>query len=233
MSIRIMTQVWGLKLPDSEMLILLALADWSNDEGDCWPSIAQLRAKTNKSERTIQGAIKSMVAAGHMSRDELPGRGCRYRIHPRSDCTPAETAPRNQRTPAKSAPPQRMTDTPAAAADNTSEHPITPTVSSKPTESASDRLTIEEFEEGWKALSGELGIPGLRGKLTGKRLQAFKARARDYPPDDFVEAFERIRSSPFLRGEQGNWRGATVEFFLRPDTINKILEGGYDHRTAH
>lgn len=124
MSIRIMSQVWGLKLPDSEMLILLALADWSNDDGDCWPSIAQLRAKTNKSERTIQGAIKSMVEAGHMSRDEVPGRGCNYRIHPRSDCTPAATAPRTKRTPAKSAPPQRTTDTPAAAADNTSVHII-------------------------------------------------------------------------------------------------------------
>ncbi len=40
MSIKIMTAVWNLDLPDSEKLALLALADCANDEGLCWPSMA-------------------------------------------------------------------------------------------------------------------------------------------------------------------------------------------------
>lgn len=132
MSVRVMSAVWGLDLPDSEMLILLALADWSNDEGVCWPSIAQLVKKTRKSERTIQGTIKSLVAKGHMERVEVPGRGCSYTLHPRSDCAPAVTAPRTKRTPAKSAPPQRTAPTPAAAADNTSIHTISSQEASPP-----------------------------------------------------------------------------------------------------
>lgn len=125
MSIRVMSAVWGMDLPDSEMLILLALADWCNDEGQCWPSIAQLVRKTRKSERTIQGTIKSLVAKGHMSREERLGKGCSYTLHPRSDCAPAEIAPRTDRAPAKVAPPQPLPLTPAAAADNTSIHTIT------------------------------------------------------------------------------------------------------------
>jgi hypothetical protein len=127
-----MSQVWGLDLPDSEMLIMLALADWSNDEGQCWPSIAQLAKKTRKGERTIQGAIKSMAAAGHLTRNERSGKGCTYTLHPRSDCTPAAAAPRSPRTPAKSAPPQPLPPTPAAAADNTSGHIISPEASPPP-----------------------------------------------------------------------------------------------------
>lgn len=125
MSIRIMSAVWETPLADSDKLVLLALADWSDDAGHCWPSIAQLAKKTSKSERTVQAAIRSLTEAGHLSRDEVPGRGCKYRVHPRSDFTPAAAAPRSRRTPAESAPPQGTTDTPAAAAPNTSIHTIT------------------------------------------------------------------------------------------------------------
>lgn len=188
-----MSQVWGLKLPDSEMLILLALADWSNDDGDCWPSIAQLRAKTNKSERTIQGAIKSMVAAGHMSRDEVPGRGCRYRIHPRSDCTPAATAPRTKCTPAKSAPPQRTTDTPAAAADNTSVHIIPQKTSSSSVARASKPLGFHRMPDGWKPT---LPFPA-----------SLQAKLDDWPPGKLDDELDALRAwAVNAKNEQGKGR---------------------------
>lgn len=152
MSIRIMTQVWGLNLPDSEMLILLALADWSSDDGECWPSIAQLVKKTRKSERTIQGAIKSMASAGHLTRNERPGKGCTYTLHPRSDCTPADTAPRKRRTPAASAPPQLAPVTPAAAADNTSGHITSPKATPSPKRDRTPEPKAKPFRmpEDWK-----------------------------------------------------------------------------------
>ena len=37
MSIRVMSAVWAIALPDSEKLVMLALADWSDDDGKCWP----------------------------------------------------------------------------------------------------------------------------------------------------------------------------------------------------
>jgi len=104
-----MTAVWDLDLPDSQKIVLLALADCANDEGLCWPSMATLSKKCSKSERTVQGVIKELVAGGHLGRQEVPGKGCKYVVHPRSGCTPAEPAP-----------PQRTTPTPAAAADKPS-----------------------------------------------------------------------------------------------------------------
>lgn len=93
MSVRVMTAVWAMDLPDSEKIVLLALADCANDEGHCWPSMATLARKCSKSERTVQGCIQSLKDKGHLSRDEVLGKGCSYIVHPRKDCAPAETAP--------------------------------------------------------------------------------------------------------------------------------------------
>lgn len=68
-------------------------------------------------------------------------------------------------------------------------------------------------------------------KLTSTRLQHFRARAADSLwRDSWREALTRATASSFCRGggDRG-WR-ATVDWFLRPDTVAKILEGTYDDR---
>ncbi len=108
-----MTAVWAIDLPDSQKIVLLALADCANDEGLCWPSMATLSKKCSKGERTVQGVIKDLVSNGHLSRTEVPGKGCKYIVHPRSGCAPAEAAPA-----------QPTAATPAAAADKPSRTTI-------------------------------------------------------------------------------------------------------------
>lgn len=80
-----MSAVWAIALPDSEKLVMLALADWSDDAGYCWPSVAKLALKCSKSERTIQGALRSLESKGHLTRDQRPGHGCKYTVHPTPD----------------------------------------------------------------------------------------------------------------------------------------------------
>jgi len=104
-----MSQVWEVDLPDSEKIVLLALADCANDEGRCWPSMATLAKKCSKSDRTCQAAIKALVKSGHITRNEIAGKGCNYTIHPRSYCTPEAASP-----------PKGTTQTPEAASDKPS-----------------------------------------------------------------------------------------------------------------
>lgn len=115
MSIRIMTAVWEVELPDSEKIVLLALADSANDEGGCWPSMASLARKCSKSDRTVQAAVKALEDKGHITRDVRPGRGVFYHVHPRSGCTPEEIAP-----------PKPLPVTPEAASDKPSRTNIPP-----------------------------------------------------------------------------------------------------------
>ena len=74
---------------------------------------------------------------------------------------------------------------------------------------------------------------GSRSRLTDKRRKAMQARWRDpWWRDNWQDALARAGPSTFLRG--GNDRGWVIdlEFFVRPDTVAKILEGKYDNRTA-
>jgi hypothetical protein len=112
-SVRLMSEVWDIDLPASDKIVLLALADNANDDGLCWPGMAHLVAKCSKGERTIQASIKRLVTLGHLTRQEILGKGCKYTVHPRRNCTPA-----------KSSPPQKLTKTPAKSAGKPSRTTI-------------------------------------------------------------------------------------------------------------
>ena len=82
MSIKLMAAAWELEIPTSNKMVLLALADCANDDGVCWPGINHLVRKCSIGERTVQRAIKELAAEGHITRQEVPGKGCRYAVHP-------------------------------------------------------------------------------------------------------------------------------------------------------
>lgn len=169
MSIAVMTAVWSLDLPDSQKIVLLALADCANDEGLCWPSMATLTKKCSKGERTIQGVIKQLVEAGHLSRFEVVGKGCKYQVHPRTGCAPA-----------KSAPPQGTTQTPAEAADKPSR-----TIIKKP-----KGKSAHEIPTGWQPL------PFGRGTKSSAIVDGWSPDERDRHLEHFI-AHHTARRSKF------------------------------------
>lgn len=125
MSIALMTLAWKSGLPSGQKVVLLALCDNANDQGECYPSVPMLAIKCSLSERSVQQHIADLVSVGIVSREMRTGRSTLYRLH--SDCfnTPATAAPRKictpqllHPTPADSAPPppQLLHPTPATAA---------------------------------------------------------------------------------------------------------------------
>lgn len=108
-----MQLVWTTTLPAPKKLVLLALADNANDEGDCYPSVATLSSKCSLSERAVQYAITDLVGQGHVSREVRSGRSTVYKVHPRTSCTPALDAPVQDMhpTPASGAPHPRTSCT--------------------------------------------------------------------------------------------------------------------------
>lgn len=63
-----MSRVWD-DAPYSlgTLLVLLALADWADDDGICWPKISQLEVKTRQSERSVQYALAQLLKDGAIS----------------------------------------------------------------------------------------------------------------------------------------------------------------------
>ncbi|MGH9090199.1 MAG: helix-turn-helix domain-containing protein [Acidimicrobiales bacterium] len=89
MSVRVMTDVWSWsQATGTTFLVLLALADVADDQGECWPSIAHLARKCRVSERTVQRCVRDLEDIGEVvvvvggGRASTPGgtRSNRYRI---------------------------------------------------------------------------------------------------------------------------------------------------------
>lgn len=74
---------------------------------------------------------------------------------------------------------------------------------------------------------------GTRSIMTAKRQTALAARWRNpWWRDNWRAALQRAGPSAFLRGANDRGWAIDFEFFLKPDSVAKILEGKYDNRTA-
>lgn len=83
MSIRVMSRVWDSSHQEGgRLLVLLALADWADDDGKCWPKLSQLATKARMSVRTAQRALLDLEEEGEIERTGTGGRGqaCTYRV---------------------------------------------------------------------------------------------------------------------------------------------------------
>lgn len=100
MSIAVMARVWQ-DYPGaggSELLAMLALADWSDDEGRCWPSMTSIADKTRLSRSQAQRVVHGLITDGYLlvignAEGGKPGTTRQYRINlhaltGRMDATP-------------------------------------------------------------------------------------------------------------------------------------------------
>jgi len=174
-SIALMTRAWALDISPTDKLVLLALADWANEDGACWPSIKRLCLKSGIKERALQMAIKRLCDEGHLSRTENSGKGVNYIVHPRIKCTPADIAPPHETTP-----------TPALNAPNTSEiHQREKEKRAKP---------VSPFDAFWSIYPKRVGKLAAQrafekaAKRDGDRVLAgahrFAEHLAEHPPDD-------------------------------------------------
>ena len=91
-----MSAVWERDdLTSTQKLVLLALADWANDEGLCWPSIDRVALKASLTSRGVQKTIRSLEEMQFLRKEEIKGRGNKYwvsmptnDVHPRTTFTP-------------------------------------------------------------------------------------------------------------------------------------------------
>lgn len=84
MSIRVMTAVWDNgPTKQGHLLVMLALADYSNDQFECWPSMKSIAAKARMTERGVQKILRTLEDEGWLFIQTGNGRhGCnQYRIN--------------------------------------------------------------------------------------------------------------------------------------------------------
>lgn len=106
MSIKVMSWVWEEGPADqAECFVLLALADFANDAGECWPSIPGIARKVRMKERGVRQIVRRLEAGGWLTTSISAARAGanHYRIvrpTPGTVCpTPAPHAPLGREMP--------------------------------------------------------------------------------------------------------------------------------------
>lgn len=98
MSVKWMSAVWENGPEDkAELIVLLALADFANDAGDCWPSMPTIGRKARMSERNARRVVRKLEEDGYVQTVAGGGRfGCsQYRINP-DKLSPGQNVPPGQ-----------------------------------------------------------------------------------------------------------------------------------------
>ncbi|MDR7331994.1 helix-turn-helix domain-containing protein [Roseateles asaccharophilus] len=83
MSVTVMAQVWrGSRHAGTELLMLLALADFSDDDGNSYPAVSTLARKCRMQPRNANYILKALQASGELQvrPNEGPHGTNRYRI---------------------------------------------------------------------------------------------------------------------------------------------------------
>lgn len=116
MSVKFIHLVWTHSpFTGGELLTHLALADFANDEGKCWPSVATICKKSRLSERHTRRIIAMFEKQGYLVRDSRDGNSNLYTLTA-DKMTPDMASPL---TPATGEPLTPMTATPDAHVSQT------------------------------------------------------------------------------------------------------------------
>jgi biotin operon repressor len=108
MSLDALKWAWEQDCPNAtSKLVLMALADHANSDGECWPSMKRVAKLTGISSRQVSTHIVTLEALGYVTkgnrrRHEGQLRGWEYRVNLRDEATSGSTLPVASGSPASS-----------------------------------------------------------------------------------------------------------------------------------
>ncbi len=196
MSVKIMTLVWEhAPCRENSLMVLLALADWANDEAVCWPSIQKLADKTRIDRRSAQRIIRRLVTDGLITIEEGGGRAKQHKYHIETAalCRPLENSDfRNG----------GVGDTKRAALET--ERATFPTQTATPVspDPLEDPLEDPPVEPTPQARLLQYHADRLKGNVPDFSAQAgaVKWLVTRYAPDQAIECYEFQLTEPWRKG---------------------------------
>lgn len=247
MSVKILSMVWeGYPGGGSELLALLALADWSDDEGRCFPAMASIGRKTRLSEKQARRVVHSLEEAGFLrvtAGQSGGGMSRRYQIALDRLTPPAGgRAPAYGRAPADVPNPSRPREgTPPTHGRRTVIEPSKnrqlmadePPICSKAADPCPHQAIIDLYHQ---------ALPtGRQVRIwSDTRKAKLRARWKEDPKrqnlDWWGKFFDYIAESDFLTGKTASAGRPPfeldLEWIVSPTNFVKIIEGKYHREPA-
>jgi hypothetical protein len=219
MSIKIMSMVWD-HGPEkqAERFVLLAIADFANDDGECWPSIAGICRKTCMSERGVQVIIRRLEAQGWLHIDTGKGRkNCNvYTVK-----NPAPHAPRTTCTPHMDA------ETPHMDAINPAPHAPEPSYNHQEPSVSNNAREISDVLCRWASPDAVASFIAYRRKQKGKALTVTAAKRQAKQLERIFQAQGDTDDALGMAEERG-WQSVQADWYFKA----KERENGNGHNNS-
>lgn len=219
MSIQAVSWALETECPSSAAkLVLVALANYADEYGECFPSLAKLAQIAGTTRQNVSQHIKKLSEAGLVAKQERERRngsqasnvyvlsinGCQVPLD--GGKAPLDTC--------------KAPLDPILTVTQPSVTPNGVTHTSEPDE-------LQQAVDDWNATADEHGLSRVQ-KLTKSRKAKLKARLKDAGGiEGWRAALAKVSESPFLLGKESDWR-ANFDFMLREERFAKLMEGGYD-----
>ncbi len=206
MSIRLMTLAWELKIPATPKIVLLALCDWANDEGICFPSVARVASRASLSPRQCKRVLHQLADDRWMEVvGNLTGGASsrRYQINVEALRTGDTSVTRVKTSPVAKASPQGMTSAPttgdADVTRTTREPSLEPPLPPTPTDGAlvvpqqlseRERVVVVDLLDGLDVKTCQSLLDELAGQVAAGKIRT--------TPSNFMRVLvERARAGRF------------------------------------
>lgn len=230
MSVQAITWALALKTGSAaHKAVLLALANYANEDGESWHSQKRIGDDTELSRFTVMRSMAHLADHGVLRREK------RYRVDGTrsTDMIILDLSCRELCS----------TDAPSmlhTVTEHVAESHIVCSTESQQETSVNRKRTVREpsvpapkvdFDlalEAWNALASEKNLSKVQ-VLTEPRRKSLKARLFECGGmDGWNVAMSKIRGSPFLLGDNDRQWKATFDFILKQSKFTKLMEGGYD-----
>ncbi len=220
MSFQVMAWARGIKTGSATTkAVLMAVANYADEDGLCWPSQDQIADDTELSRHSVMRALDVLQELGLLTRERRHRKdGSRSSDMITLDLSITQLRSSEQRnTPQRST--QQQPKSHSATAEPVRESPIR----------GNAREDADKAVAEWNTMASEIGLPTVQ-RMTDQRIKRLAARLRDCGGlEGWKLAIGKIRGSPLCRGELGDWK-ADFDFVLQESSFVKLMEGKYDGR---
>jgi len=201
-----MSRVWDHgPLDKAEILVLLAIADYCNDEGECWPAVSSIARKARMTERGVQKICARLCEIGWLEINLRKGRhGCNlYRVTPPNAVHPEHGSPRT---------PEHQTPNPVR--QNPEPRSPEPSLTIK---EPSDNNTAREIRDilcQWASPDAVLSFIAYRRKQKGKALTLTAAKRQANQLKTIFQAGGDTDDALGMAEERG-WQSVQSDWYLK------------------
>lgn len=239
MSVRMLSAVWEKsRHSGNDLLMLLALADFADDDGRSYPSVATLARKCRMTPRNVNLILAELRKSGELQVQQNQGfKGTNlYRLNLKNSSPLKDSSPLKNPSATPEGffptPLKKPSDEPSVNRQEPSDMADTPLVSSKAADPCPHQSII--------ALYHEILPTGRRVRIWNDNRQAklrarWKEEAKRQSLEWWTKFFNYIAESDFLTGKIISTGRPPfeldLEWIVSPANFVKIIEGKY-HREA-